>query len=142
MSDAQTYFKTAKLYTDEVEYVLVKLHPRGITAAAGVLAEINDPFGAVIVDKDEVTLIVPSEVIEDFERRLVEAKISDPYRLITFDLELPPTLTGFMAHIAGVLGAAGVPVIPLGAFSRDHLLVPAAQFQQAWATLTEAQKSA
>jgi uncharacterized protein len=141
MTDALTFFKQAPLYTDNVDYLLIKLHPRAITVAAGVLAEIGDPFGAMIADKGEVTLVIPAEVLEDFEARLPGAQFSEAYRLISLDMELPPTLTGFMAHIARILAEAGVPVVPIGAFSRDHLLVPAAHFQKAWDTLQAAQKA-
>lgn len=133
------YFKQAKLYTDEVEYVMVSLPARAITLAAAILAEINDPFGGILVDKDEVTLIIPAETQEVFARRLKDAQVSEPKRLITFDIELPPTLTGFMAHVAQLLAEAHIPIIPLGAYQRDHLLVPADKFQQAWQVLKDAQ---
>lgn len=133
----------AKLYTDEVVYSLIHLPPNGILAAAGVLAEIGEPFGALIVDKDEVTLVIPADAVEEFARRLRDHRVGEfPYRLITFDLPLEPTLTGFMARIADALAAAGVPILPLAAFSRDHLLVPAEQFALAWETLQRLQRSA
>ena len=61
------------------------------------------------------------------------------YRLITFDLELEPTLTGFIARVAEVLAAANVPILPFAAFSRDHLLVPSDRFDAAWAALQKLQ---
>lgn len=127
--------RQAQLYTDEVEYLMLKLHPRAMIAAAGVLAEVADPFTALVVDKDEVTLIIPSEVLEEFEGRLGGAEQSAVLRLITFDLELPPTLTGFMALVAQLLAEANIPIIPLGAYSRDHVLVAASDFDKAWQTL-------
>jgi hypothetical protein len=33
-----------------------------------------------------------------------------------------------MAHISRALAAAGIPLMPLAAFSRDHLLVPSDKF--------------
>ena len=122
----------AKLHTDNVEYRLVRLPPNGIMAAAGVLAEIGEPFGAVIADKDEVTLVIPAEAVADFAQRLRDHRLSEAtYRLISFDLELEPTLIGFMARVAAALAAAQVPILPLAAFSRDHLLVPAERFDAA-----------
>ena len=94
----------------------------------------------MIVDKDEVTLIIPAEAVEDFAARLLDHRVSDSaYRLISFDLELDPSLTGFMAAIAGALAQAGVPILPLAAFSRDHLLVPADDFEAAWQALKQLQ---
>lgn len=134
--------QAAQLYTDEIEYRLVHLPPRAIMVAAGVIAEIGEPFAALLVDKDEVTLVIPADAVEVYERRLREHRLSDTtYRLITFDLELEPTLTGFMARIAAALAAAQIPILPFAAFSRDHLLVPTAQFEAAWATLKTLQNN-
>ncbi len=137
---AEQALRAAKLYTDNTEYQLIHLPPNAITAAAGVLAEIGEPFGALLADKDEVTLVIPAEAVAIFARRLRDHRLSETtYRLISFDLELEPTLTGFMARIAGALAAANVPMLPFAAFSRDHLLVPAAQFETAWHTLEKLQ---
>lgn len=134
--------QAAQLYTDEIEYRLLHLPSRAIMAAAGVIAEIGEPFAALLVDKDEVTLVIPADAVEVYERRLREHRLSDTtYRLITFDLELEPTLTGFMARIAAALAAIQVPILPFAAFSRDHLLVPATQFEAAWATLKTLQSN-
>lgn len=128
--------KDATLYTDGQLYLVVKLPPAAITAAAGIFAEIGEPFGAVIADKDEVTLTLPADALPDFAKRLPgHVASAEPYRLITFDLELEPTLTGFMAAVSAALAAAGVSILPLAAFSRDHILVPAAQFEAALAAL-------
>jgi hypothetical protein len=130
----------AKLYTDSTLYSLIHLPPNGIMAAAGVLAQVGEPFAALIADKDEVTLVIPADLVEDFSNRLREKRVGESdYRLITFDLELEPTLTGFMARVAAALAAANVPILPFAAFSRDHLLVPAEKFDAAWAALQKLQ---
>lgn len=136
----QQALQAAKLYTDELTYSLVALPPNGIMAAAGVLAEIGEPFATLIVDKDEVTLIIPSDDVPDFATRLRNHRLSAAtYRLITFDIELDQSMTGFMARVSEALAAAGVPILPLSAFSRDHLLVPADKFDAAWSTLQKLQ---
>ncbi len=131
----------ATFYSDGQNYALVKLPTRAITAAAGVLAEIGEPFAALIVDKDEITLIVEEEGFEELAVRLPGHTLSPTiYRLVTLDVELVPELIGFMARISTTLAAADVTILPLAAFSRDHLLVPAAQFDTAVKSL-EALKS-
>ncbi len=137
--DALTIFQQAPLYTDGLDYLLIRLPARAITLAAAILAEVGEPFGGMVVDKNEVTLIMPAQVQDDFQRRLAEAEISAPYRLITLDVELPPDLTGFMALVAARLAEAHIPLVPLGAFSRDHLLIPATHFDKAWEILHKAQ---
>lgn len=128
--------KTANLYTDDRDYVVVKLPSGAIMAAAGVVAEIGEPFCALIADKDEVSLVIPSEALDDFAPRL-RGYIATPknYRMITFDLELEMELVGFMAKIAGALAEAGVSILPLAAYSRDHILVMSDQINIAMAAL-------
>jgi hypothetical protein len=136
----QQALQQATLYSDEILYSLVHLPPNGITAAAGIVAQIGEPFAALVADKDEVTLVIPADVIADFASRLREHRISESYyRLITFDVELEPSLTGFIAHVSQALADAQIPILTFAAFSRDHLLVPADRFGAAWAALQKLQ---
>jgi hypothetical protein len=128
--------RQAQLYTDDRLYRLIHLPPNAIMVAASILAQIGEPFAALIADKDEVTLIMPDDLAAEFATRLRDHRASESaYQLITFDLELEPTLTGFMAQVAAALAAAEVPIMPLAAFNRDHILVPADRFEIAWNTL-------
>jgi hypothetical protein len=128
--------KNASLYTDNELYVVLKLPAAAITPAASIIAELGEPFCALIVDKDEVTLVVPHDVPVEFGARLRgHEAIAYQYRLITIDAVLPPDLVGFMAKISAALADAGVTLLPYAAFSRDHLLVPEAQFETAMAAL-------
>lgn len=134
--------KSAVLYTDEVDYRIVRLPARAVTAAAGVLAEAAEPFGSLLIDKDEVTLILAAEDLAAFARRLPGHTASDTaYRLLTLDVVLDFPLVGFMARVSGALAAAGVSVMPYAAYSRDHLLIPAEQFDAAAAALRALQAS-
>jgi len=130
------------LYSDGVDYSIIKLHPRAITVAAGIIAEIGEAFCALIVDKDEVSLIIPEEAINDFASRLQD-HVGSPmlYRLITFDVELAFDLFGFMAVVSKALADAEIPILPIAAFSRDHILVPSNQFDVALQTLQKLQST-
>lgn len=136
--DAFQALARASLYTDGVLYVPVHLPAAAIVAAAGALAESGTPFSALIADKDEVTLILPQPEWESFAHRLPDHRTAAPYRLITFDLPLEFQLIGFMALVSRVLADAGVSILAISAFERDHLLVPADRFDAAWAALSAA----
>jgi len=137
--NATEALQQARLYTDGVDYLLVHLPANAITRAAGILAEIGDPFGAMIVDKDEVTLVIPAEMQPVFATRLTDAEFSTPYRLLTFDLVLPSDLIGFMALVAKILAIVEISIIPLGAYARDHILIPSPLFDKALEALRSAQ---
>jgi uncharacterized protein len=122
----------ATLVSDEQVYQIIRLPAVAITAAAGVLAEIGEPFGALIADKDEVTLIIPADTLNRFTRRLLDYQPSaTPYRLITFEAVLEPTMIGFMARVSGALADAGIPIFPYAAYTTDHILVPVDKFDAA-----------
>jgi len=130
-------YKQMNLYTDDTDYIIIKFPPTGITVAAGILAEIGDPFGTIIVDKDEVTLIIPADVVDDFSKRLRDVeKSSNTYRLITFDIVLDFSVVGFMAGISKALADAKISILPIAAFSRDHILVKSGDFNKAWGVLS------
>lgn len=141
MASASNIFPNAALYTDDVLYVLIHLPAPAITAGAAVLAEIGSPFCALVVDKDEVTLLLSQNDWEDFAGRLPDHRMADtPFRLITFDLPLDLNLVGFMALVSRILADADISIVALSAFERDHVFVPADQFEKAWEALRSAQQ--
>lgn len=136
MTTIQELLKQADFYSDDEPYVIVKLPPTAITAAASIIAEISDPFCALVVDKDEVTLVLPHEAVTEFSSRLREVIVSeDRYRLITVDVVVPLDLFGFLAQLASTLAAQGIPVFVYASYRCDHLLVPESKFEAALASL-------
>ncbi|HLV33999.1 MAG TPA: ACT domain-containing protein [Spirillospora sp.] len=132
----QQVMQQAAFYSNNQPYVLIGLPPGAIMAAAGVVAEIGEPFCALVVDKDEVSLLIPAEAWEDFQDRLPGGKIGDrTYRLITIDLPLEPDLIGFIAYVSAALAEANVPILTFAAFSRDHFFVPDDRFAAAMEAL-------
>ncbi|MBZ0279648.1 MAG: ACT domain-containing protein [Anaerolineae bacterium] len=136
MQTVEQVLAQTKLYTDETDYAVLHLPATAIMVAAGIIAEISEPFCTLVVDKNEVTLIIPNEAIGDFAKRLHKHDTAEKlYRLITLDIELDMDLIGFMARISTALASNGVSILPIAAFSRDHILVPAPQFSIAMQTL-------
>ncbi|MGJ3240482.1 MAG: ACT domain-containing protein [Anaerolineae bacterium] len=128
--------RDATFYSDDHLYCLVKLSTKGVTAAAGVIAEAGNPFSALLLDKDEITLVLEEEDFEQFKKRLLGHEVGTiRYRLITFDVVLEPSLVGFMAHISSALAAHQISLMPFAAYSRDHILVTDADFERALTVL-------
>ncbi len=138
--DAARALSRAQLYSDGVDYRLLRLPSSGMTLAAGVIAEASQEFSCLIADKDELSLLLPSDVCDGFRGRLRHAEISPVvYRLITFDIELAPDLVGFLSKVTGALAAAGIPLLAIAAFSRDHIFVPADDLEPALRRLRDLQ---
>ncbi len=130
--------RKATLYSDEMTYCFIQLPPNGALAATSVAAEARDPFIALVIDKDEVSLIVPQEDYDEFKGRLRDHTLSEHrYRLITFDVQLEMSLFGFMARVSHALAEAGISILPFSAYSRDHIFVAADDFDSAINVLEE-----
>ncbi|CAJ1943491.1 unnamed protein product [Cylindrotheca closterium] len=95
-------------------------------------------FGGFLVDKDEITMLVPSDVytwsIAMNNMNKTTGKQDDSldagtdngikYRLFTFDdVVLHPSLVGFMAVITRALADHDISVLPYAAYSTDHIFV-------------------
>jgi hypothetical protein len=134
-STVQQALANLSLQTDERIYRFIRLPTAAVPAAAGMLAQIRDPFLALMVDSREITLVVADDEIEDFQSRLRDAEISGPFRLITFDVDFGLDVVGFAALFTRALADAGVPIMPLASYHRDHVLIPAEHFHVAWEAL-------
>jgi hypothetical protein len=132
----QNALKNARFYTDEHHYTCIQLPSSAITAAAGIVAEIGEPFCCLIADKDEVTLLLPTSAVSDFAQRMPGYYASNiNYRLITIDVMLEPDLVGFMAVVSRALADQNISILAYAAFSRDHIFVDESQLDQALAAL-------
>ena len=87
------------------------------------------PFGCFMVDKEEITMMVDSNIYKEYcnaintkERMVVDNGIN--YRLFTFDnVVMDPSLVGFMAAVTKALAENDISVLPYAAYSTDHVFV-------------------
>ena len=137
----------SELYSDGFTYRFVKVPLSSLAVAAKIVeshkALLSDmPFLGLLVDKDEVTLMMPHDEYQSHHALLGEHEVGEfSYRLITFDVVLEPTLVGFMALITRTLAAAKISVMPFAAYSRDHIFVAAGDFERAMHVLQDLKAS-
>jgi hypothetical protein len=80
------------------------------------------PF-MIFKDRWEVTLLLDETDFETMRVGLREARIERGFRLLSFDIELDFSVVGFLAFVSQKLSLAGVSIVAVSAFSRDHLLI-------------------
>ena len=80
------------------------------------------PF-VIFKDKWEVTLVLDEIDFENIRQAIEGAKVERNFRLLSFDVELEFDVVGFMAKVAGIFADAGVSILPISSFSRDHVLI-------------------
>lgn len=88
------------------------------------------PF-MIFYDKHEVTLLLDETDFETMRHALRDANIERGFRLLTFDIVLGFNVVGFLAEVSRILADAGISIVALSAFSRDHLLIKQADLASA-----------
>lgn len=80
------------------------------------------PF-IIFKDKWEVTLVFDDVDFGTIRHLVRDAKVERNFRLLSFDVELDFDVVGFMAQITKIIAEAGISILPISSFSRDHVLV-------------------
>jgi hypothetical protein len=119
----RTLWARTKLHVWPERYTLVSLPVSRLDAAALLVASNRNSFGAVVVERDEVSLTLREELWAGAPLRSEAREERGPYRAITFDLDLDLDVCGYLAPAAERLAAAGISIVPQCAFLKDHILV-------------------
>lgn len=82
-----------------------------------------DSIFMLLKDGHEVTLLLEETDWRVMRHAARDARIEGGFRLLTLDIVLDWTVTGFLAHVTGILAQAEISCGALSAFSRDHLLI-------------------
>jgi hypothetical protein len=116
-------------------FVLAGLEPRERQVLARLLPGIAAPFVQLILEPDMLTLVLPEAEWRSIRPAFANARIQAPCRVITFDLDLPDDLVGFLAAASRALAAAGVPILAICGYTKDHILVREEYLGQSLAAL-------
>ena len=104
-------------------FVLVGLEPNQRQVVARLLASITAPFVQLIFEPDMLTLLLPEAEWRSLKPAFPGAQVLAPCRVISFDLDLPDDLVGFLSVASQALAAVGVPILAICGYAKDHILV-------------------
>jgi hypothetical protein len=82
---------------------------------------------ATVREAGETTVVVPEGDLDAVDADAVEPG----WKRLTFEMELPFELVGFLAAVATALAEADVPVFVLSSYATDHVLVKRADLDTA-----------
>lgn len=117
------------------QYRLVSLPPDRLAAAAALAGLAAGSFAGLVLERDEVSLAVSEELWQESPLRAHARSEAGPYRVITLDIDVDLHVTGYLAPAAVLLAEAGVPIVPICGFLKDHLLVREEDLERALAVL-------
>jgi len=122
---AKDALRGAQWTLDDRVYGAARLKLGMAAEAITFVAGLEKPFYALVADKDEVTLIAPLDLLAQATEHHPAWQIgSTGFCLITLEVEFTLEVVGVMAYLTPALAEAGIPILALSAFSRDHFLVP------------------
>jgi hypothetical protein len=116
---------------------LVGIDPREQPVALRLVAGITGRLWQLTVAPEVVTLLLEESDWRQVSPAFPRARLERGYRAISFEVDLPPDLVGFMAALSGALAAAGVPLLAVCSFTRDHLVVREADLERAEAAIRD-----
>ncbi len=125
MKSAESILRETSVSVQPATYTLVSLQHTEWTRLIvdpALSPRMTEPF-MIFMDKSEVTLLLDETDFGTMRHALRDAKTEGGFRMLTFDVELDLSVVGFLARAATILAEAGVPIVALSAFSRDHLLI-------------------
>jgi len=124
-ADAAELLRTSKVEVSPETFAVVSLRSEDwikLLENPELSPRMTTPF-MIFKDKWEVTLVLDDFDFTTVRHAIRDAKIEKNFRLLSFDVDLPFDVVGFMAQISKILAEAGVSILPISSFSRDHLLV-------------------
>jgi len=74
---------------------------------------------AVITDKDEITIIIDQNKLQN----IIPNEHEKNWKILTLDIIFPMDLVGILSKISGCFAEKGIPVMAVSAYSRDHFLI-------------------
>jgi hypothetical protein len=125
LTEVEELLKKTRVEVSLETYFLVSMKHeewRKLLETPELAPRMTAPF-MIFSDKYEVTLLLDDIDFGTMRHAIREAKKQGNFRMLTFDLVMDFDVVGFMALVSKILAEAGISIVALSAFSRDHILV-------------------
>lgn len=118
MTGVRALWAKTKLHVWPERYVLASL-PREETVAAVPASG----FFAIVAERDETSILIAEEAWAQSPLRARTRATSGPMRVVTLDLDVDLATSGYLAPAAERFAHAGVSIVPVCAYRKDHLAI-------------------
>ena len=116
------YAKTGAEVLPE-DYLIIKLPLKETVVVEDKIKMIRDSFFSLIINKEEITLIVPYNEWKKISDSFLELKIERTYKIISLDLPLQWTITGYLSFIIMLLSEVGISAGTISCYSKNYLMI-------------------
>jgi hypothetical protein len=122
-------------YARPEQFVLAAIEAHDLPVVLRLLAGVTSPFFQLIAEPSTITLLLPETEWRMLRPAFARARVEQPMRVISFDLELPPDLVGFMALLCAALAAEHISLLAVCSYARDYLVVRGEELERALAAI-------
>ena len=105
------------------DYLVIKLPLKETVIIEDKIKLIMDCFFSLTIDREEITLIIPDNEWKKISDSFLELKIERTYKIISIELPLQWTITGYFSFISRLLSEVGISVGMVSCYSKNYLLI-------------------
>jgi hypothetical protein len=134
---ARAVWSATRLRPWPERYRLISLPPERLAEAAALVGLAAGTFAGLVLERDEASIVIPEDLWRESPLRQHARREAGPYGVITLDIDVDLDVTGYLAPAAVLLAEAGVSIVPICAFLKDHLLVQEKDLDRALAVLRD-----
>jgi hypothetical protein len=122
-ANLRNIFGKTKLVVLPEDYLMIRLPVDTKPISGEWYRRLTTRYAVFVREPKDITLIVTRRKWLRMQPMFRKPKVSEPMKVIIFDVELGINVYGFIAAISKVLADAKISLMPVSSFHRDHILV-------------------
>jgi hypothetical protein len=130
-------FARTKLVVLPEDYYMVRLPTDAKPLPGEWYRPATTRFATFIRDSQEITLVIPRRKWLRMHSLFESFELSEPMKVVTFDVKLSFGVCGFIAAVGAVLAEARISILPMSSFNRDHIVLAKKDLPKAVKTLRQ-----
>ncbi len=116
-------FRRTKLVVLPEDYLMIRLPVDAKPIPGEWSRPLTTRYAVFVREPKDITLIIPRRKWLRMQTMFAKSQVSEPMKVIIFDIELGINVYGFIAAISKVLADGGISIMPVSSYHRDHVLV-------------------
>jgi hypothetical protein len=105
------------------DFLIIKLPLKETVIIKDKTKLITDTFFSLMIDKDEITLVIPENEWKKISDSFLELKMERTYKIISLDFPLQWTVKGYVSYITRLLAEMGISIGIISCYSKNYLLI-------------------
>ncbi len=122
-ANLRSIFRRTKLVVLPEDYLMIRLPVDAKPIPGEWYRPLTTRYAVFVREPKDITLIIPRRKWLRMQTMFAKSLVSEPMKVIIFDIELGVNVYGFIAAISKVLADEKISIMPVSSYHRDHILV-------------------